>query len=608
MESPNATAPTKSEESKKLEGQDATRTFVIDAKMRGVEYRNKFISTWTEIENQIRCVTPDTWNSKEDWQTKIYIPQQAKKSEIAQSYLNKMLFGQKKNFDIEGVETNDKDRAENVERLIHLLLNKNFHFENKFVMNEGIDLGTGFLKFSIAPTRDMINFSWVSIYKCVFDPACGHSMDNMRYWIHSMDKDLNFLRNEYKKEASIYNKAAIKEFFTEAEQEAVVLKGTSTAQTQNSNTNPVTIVKGIDGTQDVMIPAKYLTVWLDEFWGKVPNDKGEYEDRVVSIVNDKKVIRNEINPYGFIPAQWLRVKKRKYDSYGLGYMENTRGLQDLANTSINLGFDSLKISAMDILIVNDRMVDDPTTIKYKPLAIWKMKDINGAKITRTPISAIGDVLRGIGIIDQIDQDASGINRQLQSSPSLGGLPQSETDTLGEYETKLRLIDQRFLDVAEFIEEDYFIPLIKKIYQIIVNPQLFTQEAVNRLLGMAEEDEISIVNGEAKTVGKRSVPKLDLAELRKDKDMFKDFRALGVTQFAGKIEKIQKLEKILGIALKEQTLSIVTKVDKLWEILLRESEIDDYKDLIRTQDEIRALVGSQQSPGGPQGQPQAQGAA
>jgi hypothetical protein len=271
---------------------------------------------------------------------------------------------------------------------------------------------------------------------------------------------------------------------------------------------------------------------------------------------------------------------------------------------INLGFDSLKISSMDIIMLDETKVKDPNSIKYKPLAVWKLKDINAAKIQRQPVSAISDIINGLNLIDQLDQDASGITRQAQGAQNLSGAGTS-TDTLGEYQLKIAAIDQRFLDQGRFIENDYIIPLIKIIFKVILNPELFSQDKVNRILGFKEIDDLQNVPEQdpvtggtrniTKVVGKIKVLKLDIEKLRKRGEAAYDFKAIGITQFTDKLETIEKLKQALQVALSNPTLTAMTKIDVLWKKLFQISDIEDYDELLRTKDEIKELLSQQQGP-------------
>ena len=334
---------------------------------------------------------------------------------------------------------------------------------------------------------------------------------------------------------------------------------------------------------------------LIEFWGKVKvkktkkvnNQEVEYyelEDRVITIADEKVILRDDPNPYGFIPVVICRVKRKKYHLYGNGFLANCRGLQDLMNSLINLGFDSLKISSMDIIILDETAVADASSIEYRPLAVWRMKEgraKDGVIINRQPISAIGEVLKGLTIIDQFHQEASGVTRHAQGVPQLLG----KEETLGEYQLKLQAIEQRFLKIAREIEEDYVVPLLKTIFRIITNTKLFSQEFVNRVLGFEEKVLPNAFDEFGNPIVIRK-PKLILSELG---DFNFDFKAVGLTQFTQKAETLQKLKELLAGVLQNPNLQILIKVDKLLERILQIADIPDYKDLMRDEEERRQLL-------------------
>lgn len=559
-------------------------SFCLSCKKAGITYRDQFKTVWDECEQQVRCVLPASYSMKEDWQTKIFIPQQAKKSEVAQSYLNKMIFGKGTNFDIVGVEGEDKKNAQNIVKIISAVMdNGGFGFENKFVMAESVDIGTGWMKMTVDNKGDL-QYVWVSAYKALVDPKCGHNLNKARFWIDQRERDIADIIAESKTGKGIYTKEIVGKFLEDAVKELENLKGKGDSTIKDVK-EAMMVVKGIDGTNEdsLQIPSKYATVSIDEYYIELPNTKGEYEARIISILNDKFILRNDENGWGFIPAQWCRIKPRKYECFGKGYLENTRGLQELSNSCINLGFDALKIHAMDIIVIDQSKVVDPTSIKYKPLAVWKMKDINAVKINRTPSSGIGDILQGLSLIDRIDQDASGVTRHAEGSPSLSGSGSGET--LGEYQAKLAAIDQRFLDVGRFIEIDYSVPLIVKTFKCLQNPKIFSQEKVNRILGLRKVDDGIVENGEYKKIGTKEVPVLDIRDIQALDAMDMDFRAVGVTQFADKMETLQKFKEALMAVEQSPVLAGMTKVDVLWKKLWQASELPDYDEILKTKDEM-----------------------
>lgn len=562
----------------------AVLSYVNECHQRGDDYRNKFKGRWDTIESQIRCVHPETWAQKEDWQTKVFIPQQSKTSETAQAYLDKMLFGAKRFFGISGVEERDKDEEAAIEELFDNVLNRgNFFVENDFVLNEACSgPGTAFLKITCNPQRTGLIFSWRSAYNITIDPRACHKLENAQYIIDEYERPLQELIDNVGKGKSIYKKEAIQKLIDQAENDGLSISEEALA-----------VVKGFDGTS-VKIDPNYKTVKIKEYWGmakvsETPKEGGnpteKWGSRIIAIANSKVVMRNDENDYGFIPIFGCRIKPRKYDYYGLGFLDNVVDLQELTNSLICLGFDSLKMCAMDIAIIDSTKVKDPASIQYRPMAVWEMKGNprESVLLTRQGISALGEIMRALSLLDQFNQEATGVLRQVQGAPALGG---GSSETLGEYQAKLAMIDNRFLKIARFVERDYIEPVLKGIFRILFNDKFFNQQMVDRIIGTKTEKIQDLLSGQ---VIEKQVPKLDYAKISKAGEMGYDFTAYGMTQFSKSLETLQKLKELLVIVVKTPQLQILFNIRELVKRTLRAAEIQDYQDLMKSDDEIKAIM-------------------
>lgn len=569
---------------KETEKQDTTLKEILSLKSESKAYRDTFATDWLEIEEQINCIPPTAWKKKQDWQTKIFIPLQAKASETAVSYLSKMLFAVRRFFNISGVEKRDKEAEGNLMTLYDSLLEKgHFWLYNNYVLQEACDLGTSFLK--VLPNKDGTGliFSWRSVRHSYPDPKAIVDFYKSRFWAEEYTEDLaDIMQNP------LYDK--------EAKDKLLLHLANKTSQTRAKQEDLISIANA-EGNAQMQILKDFCNVTMTEYWGKVKTEKEkevngvkvkyyELEDRVVTVADDTITMRKDKNEIGCIPVVICRVKRKKYHIFGNGFLSNCRGLQELMNSLINLGFDSLKISSMDIIRLDENAVADASSIEYRPLAVWKFREgraSDGAIISRQPISAIGEVLKGITLIDQIHQDASGVTRHAQGTPMIAG----KEETLGEYQLKLQAIEQRFLKIAREIEEDYIIPLLKLIFKIITNPKIFSQDTANRILGMNEikEQITSPLTGQPEEIVLQQ-PKIILSELGK---MDFDFKATGLTQFIQKTEILQKLKEVMAGVIKTPQLQMLVKVDKLFERLLQMADIPDYEDFLRNEEEKKQLL-------------------
>ena len=560
--------------------------FVKRNHQAAVDYRQKFTGTWDDIISQIRCCHPAEWADKEDWQSKVFIPQQSKKSETASAYLDKMLFGQKRFFNISGVEKKDKGQDGHISELYDVIFDRvNFYYENDFVLHESCDIGTGFIKVLVKPDRSGLDFVWRSAYNISFDPSCGYNIHKAKYWCDEYKKTINELVDDLNKPNPLYNKEAVQKII-----DAGVEAGTGKSD------EDLTTVKGIDGTSQVTISKDWYEVEVVEYWGMAKDNfedngikKYRMVDKIIVVVNDKIKIRDVENPYGFAPIFPCRVKPRGYDSYGLGFCENTMDLQDLTNSMINLGFDSLKLCSMDIAVVDATKIKDPASIEYKPMATWLVKGDPRAAVmlTRQGISALSQIIQGLTVLDQFDQEASGVLRQTQGAAEIGG---NSSQTLGEYQAKLAMVDNRFLKVGRFIERDYIEPLLKGVFKIIFNPQFFNQNLLDRILGYKEVDVpmMDPYTGQQMMM-KQQVSKLDYNAIVEQGDMSFDFKAVGMTQFVKAIETLQKLKELLLLTTQNPQIMVMSKIDEIYKRVLQAADIGDYQDLIKSDDEIKAIM-------------------
>jgi len=582
-------------ESDKPKPEDELLSYVNDCHKRGDDYRTKFKARWDEIEAQLRCEHPEAWSKKEDWQTKVFVPQQSKTSETAQAYLDKMLFGNKRFYGIQGVEERDKEEEAAIEELYDNLMDRgNFFIENDFVLNEACSgPGTSFLKIICNPQQNGLIFSWRSAYNLTFDPSCGHKLENAKWIIDEYKRPLQDLITNVQSGKSIYKKEAVQALIDAAED-----SGRSLAD------KALAIVKGFDGT-DVAIDPNYKEVNLVEYWGIIKSNgeseksNSTFEEKIVTVGNGKVVLRNDKNEYGFKPFFSCRIKPRKYDFYGLGFLDNVVDLQELTNSLINLGFDSLKMCSMDIALIDATKVKDPASIQYRPMATWLLKGNprESVLLTRQGISALGEVIRGLTVLDQFNQEATGVLRQVQGAPQLSG---GSNETLGEYQAKLSMIDNRFLKIARFIERDYIEPVLHGIFRILFNPKFFNQAVVDRIIGTKEvivaQDPIS-----GQPI-KQNFPKLDFNKIVKQGEMGYDFSAYGMTQFSKSLETLQKLKELLAIVVKTPQLQILFNIKELVKRTLRAAEIQDFEDLMKSEEEMKNIMAQIYS-GQQGGQPQ-----
>ena len=159
----------------------------------GEEYRMRFRRIWDEIERQVRQVPPVEWDKKEEWQSKVYIGQQAKTSESVYANLNAMVFPSEQFFSLSATKQKDRDEEQALEDLFgNLLMRGGFFYQKDIMLEESIDQGTSFIKMLAKKDKSGIDFSWRSCYDCLVDPHCRNDWSRARFWVDQFPKDADF--------------------------------------------------------------------------------------------------------------------------------------------------------------------------------------------------------------------------------------------------------------------------------------------------------------------------------------------------------------------------------------------------------------------------------
>ena len=598
-----------------IEPEDETLRFVKECRVSGQAYREKFKDVWDEIEDQIAMVEPDGWKDKADWMTKVYLPFQANASEVVFSKFKKILFSGQM-LDAVGNDKQDIDRVSKLISLMTTLISRGkFDIANDVVLQESIDDGSSFLKVTERGDKRGLEFTFRSVLNCFFDPSCGNDFEKAKWWIDEFKKDMGKLKEEIGgKNPMGYNKDVFDKMVAELEGNTI----------QPQAVTDMAGIKSADGTADTQEPVSYKNLLFHEFWGlaKVPADKKDdprttndykLEWRVITMVNDKYILRNHKNPYGRIPAFMLKTRPRKHDAYGRGYLYKGRGIQDLVCSMVNLGFDSAKLNGMDIIALDYNKVADRSSIKIEPAAVWLLKDVDAAKsIMLGKGTSLFDILKGIGFLDQIHQDATSSSRQSQGTAPLLG-QSGGPDTLGEYKLKLDAIDDKFIADAKVIEASYIVPMAQHIYKIIVTKALFSQEACDEIVGTQDvPDEAAkpdvIINqdtGEKLEIPKmKKAPKLLLSDLSPDPTV--DFKLVGVTQLQEAYKLLEQLEKMFAIIKNFPQLADYLNPLPILKQIVQALRITTAEDIVKTPEQLQQeqqqaqQMAQQQSPATSQG--------
>lgn len=583
-----------SEESYDTEKDKEVIKTVLELYDESKNYRDSFTSDWQNVEEQINCIPPKEWEDKEDWQTKVYIPSQFKISETSAAIMMELLFGQRDFFAVIGID-NDKDRQKETElkRFMTVLFEKGGFFkQNGYVMQEGCDTGTSFIKLLVDP-KTGIKYIWKSATDSFLDPMAITDFADSRYFIEEYNEEIySIMKNP------LYDKDKVDKLL-------LYLDG----KTDKSKKSDLISINDTEGDTEYQISKTYKSVSIKEFWGFLPvkktktiekdgvNNEVEYYDydmRAITIADDNCILRNDKSDYINIPYNRLIVKRKKKHAYGNGFCKNLTGLQDLINSIVNLGFDKTKLKSIGVVVKDESMVADPSSIQIKPMAQWSMKagGMDSVRLEYLGEDGTRDVITSVMFIDEMIQDASGITRHYQSADA----PQGGEETLGQTKIKMMAAERRFLKVAKEIAEDYVIPTLKNTFKIITNPAFvdFFQEMFNRTIGMkpvdnpqnAEIVKQSVLNGtQPQILPPTFEPKLVLKDLG---EVDLDFKFTGLTNYQQKTQVPEQMNQILKIARDDPALGMFIKKDKAIKRWMETSDVADVSELMVDDEDSKSI--------------------
>lgn len=544
--------------------------YVIQAKKRGKDFRDNYLDKVNSCIEHYNCTHPDSWGTKEAWQSKIFIPQAYKNVEVGSSMLVKMLLGQKDFFEVFGFDDDEEDiRDALTEFTVHVLQKGNFYNVASLAIKEACITSTCFFKtvdVSKGKGDFTLNFIPRPFHNVYIDPSVSTYWINARFKIDEYEKDVSEIID-----SDLYTYG--KKYFDE------IIQSSKTSESKAER-------EVSDGQTQVGEDQTYQPHTLLEFHGKVKDPETKKDvNMLLAVIDERWLVRKEVVDEDEDSYDVIRVNPVPTEFYGTGLIEKDLDVQKLMNGVINLWFDNWKLSVMKMF-----MADPDGNIKWETVKIKPGQVIKAGKNALTPIE-MGMPVSGmdiLGVLDQISQEVTGVSKvaQGQSSPSAD-------ETLGEIQLKLSRSDARFVQIAKFIEAEFLGKMIKKIISYIIKkcPQSYvdkimgTRKVTKNILGFKKEFKVK---------------RLDLEYIRKQKDLDLDFQPIGISRFSNKADEQAKYEKLLAATLQSEQLGMMVDIKKLFKKTLQVTGFDNI-DFLYTEDEMTEMMNNLQAPQGtPQG--------
>jgi hypothetical protein len=175
-----------------------------------------------------------------------------------------------------------------------------------------------------------------------------------------------------------------------------------------------------------------------EYWGNVDG-----EERVISIANRDKIIRDEENPFGFRPFAVFRCSVDPASFWGIGIVEPTIGIQEEYNFLANGVMDSITMQNLGMYWLDpDSNIDNKDKDPY-PGKVWNVRrDEMGAVAMEGP-SLIG----AVNMLTKINDD-------LQSSVGVHDVSRGVHETSRDTATGISLLQEAANERFQTAIENY----------------------------------------------------------------------------------------------------------------------------------------------------------
>lgn len=174
---------------------------------------------------------------------------------------------------------------------------------------------------------------------------------------------------------------------------------------------------------------------VEEFW---INDGADNPGRVITIANEKLILRVQENPFDHGEKPFIRFVdyKQAHEFWGVGEIEAVEGLQDLMNAIVNQRVDNVRLSMDRAYAVNVGQLEDTRDLVRRPGQVIRVK---------------GDGMRPGDVVQPIDfgdvtgsafAEAEQTQRMMERVTAVSGLQQGvDTPALTDTATGMAMLSE-----------------------------------------------------------------------------------------------------------------------------------------------------------------------
>jgi hypothetical protein len=265
------------------------------------------------------------------------------------------------------------------------------------------------------------------------------------------------------------------------------------------------------------------------------DDDGIDEECVICVLDEKHIIRIELNPYAaqekpFLFCAWEDIDGA--ESLGIGIVQKAERSQLALNDFVNSFMDNINL-ILDCMWVVDRLSNiNKGQLKARPRGVIESDTgINGIQALRPP-NVIPAANAGIAMTKEDIRQSTG------ATVSLQGMPARYDTTATEANTMMNASQRDVFTKLRAIEDNLIKPFLKRAYGY--NLQYMSRLDLNKILG-----------AQAMTAYLRSSGK-DYDDTAETEQILKgdyDIEVVGITEIENKIIKGQQIMNLYNLALK-----------------------------------------------------------
>lgn len=474
--------------------------------------RNNFTQSQTWLESSGYPAEWKDWNDlyrsipdqkSNEWQSNKFIPLTFSKVEAAIANLQSLLLASNPPFQVRPREAKDEISAKIMQKLIQYQFDEanvpyefmqflrsvciygtgiakvvwDRRFDNRTIVVDnyepilsifGLPVGSRFTGQS-AQNEQYISFDsprmiTKNIYDIFPEPTSIEIQDG--YVIERSYETIDYLRNMQKNFPDVYNGEVLK-------------------LTKEDGTNKKDAAEDTQGSLGRLndapneLPDGATRIELKTRWGlDIDPQDGVLKQRVLTIANDKYLIRNTNNPFWhgkipFIKTNYIPVVN---EFYGIGIPELSEDLQNTINETINQKNDNISLAMNRIMLYKKGYVEAKKLKSEPGLKIGvdgdRIDDV--VRFVDTPLNT-RDASVFVAECERWHQEVTGVTKL-----TLGIQGTDTNDTATGMSILQKASGDRFMAIARVIEQTAFKELIKMFYQL--DYQYITTEKFVRIVG------------------------------------------------------------------------------------------------------------------------------